>query len=184
MVAVTALTKRVGAAPPNNPRLRAVWTADLCTLGFWLAEHSQLDDATAVLRDLRRETGTVDAIRFFGADSHLCATLLDATIAVSRSRADAAVRLAAADSAMAEGPVYVFAGDFGNLVVARLYQRLGQPASALRVIRRRSYYWTPPGTFYLAEKLRLQKAVAEAVGDRAAVEEADRLLRAFSASTH
>jgi hypothetical protein len=55
--------------------------------------------------------------------------------------------------------------DYGNIVAARLFERIGQPARARAALRRRPYY-AFPGTIFLAEVLLDRARIAARMGDR------------------
>lgn len=98
--------------------------------------------------------------------------MLDAIGAVHRKDARAGGAVAALDTLMLAGP-FQFGVDFGNLVVARLHEQLGNVAAALRAVRRRPYDWdTAP--LYLSTFLREEGRLAALAGDRAGSERAYR----------
>lgn len=158
------VTARARRAAPVGARARALRVGDLCAGGLWHAERGDEATAARMLSGLRAEEHFADSLLFFAADPRLCARLVDAALAVRSDPARSVARVRSADSAMAIGPAS-FGADFGNVLLATLYRRLGDPASALRCIRRRSYYWTSPGTLFLAEKLRLEADMARSIGD-------------------
>jgi hypothetical protein len=61
---------------------------------------------------------------------------------------------------------YQFGVDFGNLVLARLYERHGDVPAASRVIARRPYDWDT-GPLYLSTYLREEGRLAALAGDTA-----------------
>ena len=69
------------------------------------------------------------------------------------------------DSLMLTGPAVSDAGTYAPLVVARLYERLGEPQRALDALRRRGYLSGWPR--YLATARREEGRLALAVGDSA-----------------
>ena len=91
--------------------------------------------------------------------------MLDAMTATSSRASNAGTLLARLDSTLATAP-YVFGIDFGNLVLARLYETRGEHAAALRVLRRRPYDWdTAPLdlTTYLQEEGRLAALTGDTI---------------------
>jgi hypothetical protein len=96
----------------------------------------------------------------------LCASVLEAALAVSSGRADAPVRLAYADSLFIFSPVSVYW--YYTLVVARLHVALGDPAMALHILRRR---WVGVGEnaaiALLSPGMREEGRLAEMIGDTA-----------------
>jgi hypothetical protein len=69
------------------------------------------------------------------------------------------------DSLLAVAP-YQFGVDFGNLVLAHLYELRGDAPAALRAVRRRPYDWDT-GPLYLTTYLRAEGQLAALTGDRA-----------------
>ncbi|HEU4565457.1 MAG TPA: hypothetical protein VFS05_12430, partial [Gemmatimonadaceae bacterium] len=99
-----------------------------------------------------------------------CAEILDAQLAVVSGQRDALDRVRALDSLMLGGPAAGDAASYAYLVVARLYERLGEPESALSAIRRRAYMTGWPR--YLATAWREEGSLAERVGERDAARRA------------
>jgi hypothetical protein len=72
------------------------------------------------------------------------------------------------------------AGDaitYAPILIARLYERLGEPRRALQAIRKRSYMSSWPR--YLATALREEGRLAQLVGDQAGAQEAYERYLAF-----
>lgn len=95
---------------------------------------------------------------------HTCALLLRALDAVLAGRPDAETALARADSAFQEGP----GGPqypYSQILLARLFERLGHAEAALRNLRDRCRF-CPGSVFYLADRLRDEGRLAAALGDR------------------
>jgi hypothetical protein len=96
----------------------------------------------------------------------LCASVLEAALAVSSRRADAPARLAYADSIFIFSPVSVYW--YYPLVVSRLHLALGDPVRALHILRRR---WVGVGDnaaiSLLSSGMREEGRLAAATGDTA-----------------
>jgi hypothetical protein len=69
------------------------------------------------------------------------------------------------DSLMLSGPAVSDAATYANIVVGRLYVRLGQPRAALDAYRRRTYMTGWPR--YLATIRREEAVIAASIGERA-----------------
>jgi hypothetical protein len=74
-----------------------------------------------------------------GANPATCAELLDVSLAIAERGAAARDRLAHLDSLMLSGPAVGDAMRYANLVIARHYRAIGDPAHALAALQRRSY---------------------------------------------
>jgi DNA-binding SARP family transcriptional activator/Tfp pilus assembly protein PilF len=153
----------------------AVRLADVCVLAQWrLASHD-----TAAARVAVRTLRAGVASRFpvpVGASPMTCAELIDVSLAVAERGAGARDRLAHLDSLMLSGPAVSDAMRYANLIVARHYQALGDPAHALAALRRRSYMRGWPR--YRATGLQLQVDLALQLGDSAAARSAYQRLMA------
>ena len=98
----------------------------------------------------------------------LCATLLDAALAVAGRRADARELLTRADSVFIYSSVVLYS--YYSLVASELYAALGEDAEALRVLRRRGVGQDGPAeVILLTSTLREEARFAAATGDTAGV---------------
>lgn len=103
---------------------------------------------------------------------HTCARLLRALDAVLAGRSDAGTALARADSVFREGP----GGpqhSYAKLLLARLFERMGDPEAALRNLRDRCLF-CPGSVHYLADRLRMEGRLAAGLGDREGASDAYR----------
>jgi hypothetical protein len=108
----------------------------VCAAGLWLADRRDFSRAARLAA--RLDGGTNG--RPPDASSVVCAATIEALAASGTSRADAGQRLATLDSLARAYPVVTsWIITPANLVVARLSERRGQPATALAAVRRRSY---------------------------------------------
>jgi DNA-binding SARP family transcriptional activator/tetratricopeptide (TPR) repeat protein len=149
---------------PEAPTLarREARLADRCVIGQW----DLLRGHTAGIRDVISElrgAGLPRDLVLIAANPHTCAEILEATLAVATGSVDAPERVARLDSLMLGGPSAGDAAAYVHLVVARLYERIGQPRRALDAIRRRPYMTGWPR--YLATTRREQGRLAATVGD-------------------
>lgn len=163
--AATRLESFVATAPLMTPADSAVRQADVCVVGQWRLSQHDTTGARAAIRALR----AVGTPRFpvpLGANPLACAELIDVSLAVIERGVGARERLAHLDSLMLSGPAVGDAMRYANLLVARHYQALGDPAHALAALRRRSYMRGWPR--YRATGLQLQVDLALQLGDSAA----------------
>jgi len=162
--AAVSLASYTNARPQQEPGARAEQLADECVIEQWrlhIGDRSSARRAIARLRaaEMPRQTVLVSANQF------ACATLLEAALAVETGRADAEERVEALDSLMLSGPAISDATTYANIVLARLYQRLGNPRAALAAFRRRSYMSCWPR--YLATIRHDEAQLASTLGDTA-----------------
>ncbi len=98
-------------------------------------------------------------------DRRLCASVLDAALAVAAHRPDARLLLARADSIWVYSLTAVWW--YYTPVVGRLYDAIGEPREALRVFRRRFVASNDPGEAAgLTTLLREEGRLAASLGDR------------------
>jgi tetratricopeptide (TPR) repeat protein len=162
--AAAARLEALAAGAPQTLADSAVRLADLCVLGQWRLASHDTAGARAAVRALR--AGVV--ARFpvpVGGSPMMCAELVDVSLAVAQHGAGARERLAHLDSLMLGGPAVSDATRYANLIVARHYQTLGDPAHALAALRRRSFMRGWPR--YRATGLQLQIDLATQMGDTA-----------------
>ena len=167
IAAIGALEQSVGAGRRVTSADSAVRLADRCVLGqWWLAMHDTVA-ARRAERALRAAEGATP-LRFtvpVGSNPSTCAELLDVGLAIGERGAAARDRLAHLDSLMLSGPAVGDAMRYFNLVIARHYQSIGDPAHALAALQRRSFMRGWPR--YRATGLRLQIEMATQLGDTA-----------------
>lgn len=110
-------------------------------------------------------TGTPEPTALDG-NRRLCATLLEAAVAVSARRADARDLLLRADSIFIYSNVVLYS--YYPVVAARLYEVLGADVEALRLLRRRAVALDgPEDVSLLSTTLRAEGRLASAAGDTA-----------------
>ena len=176
--AAEQLSAMVRTSRPATASDSALRLADVCVLGQWrLATR----DTTAVRRTVRtlRGSNSTTPPRVpvpVGANPATCAELLDVSLAIAERGAAARDRLAHLDSLMLSGPAVGDAMRYANLVIARQYRAIGDPAHAVAALQRRSYMRGWPR--YRATGLRLLIDVALETGDTATAESARARLQA------
>ncbi len=165
--AVDAMQRNVDAERRLTPADSAVRLADVCVLGQWRLAMQDTSAARQAERALR--AGANGGLPRFpvpvGSNPSTCAELLDVSLAIAERGRAARDRLAHLDSLMLGGPAVGDAMRYTNLVIARHYQSIGDPAHALAALQRRSFMRGWPR--YRATGLRLQIAAATQVGDTA-----------------
>jgi hypothetical protein len=170
--AARALARVVRSTPASGPS-EVERVLDLCVLGQWQA--SEKDIAS-----VQRTVAALGAVRpgglggLPGSDSaevaqvvRLCAAVLDAVRADVRGSPEARARVATADSlarTLPFGVAYGREGGATNLVLARLWERQGEPARALQAVRRRgsAFLWS---AMYMASFLAEEGRLAALTGD-------------------
>jgi hypothetical protein len=158
------LIRAVSESLPSEPVARQRYVYELFTLGeYRLAQGnpSAARQAATLLRGLPVPRDSVWLNRI----ATLAALLLDAHLAVLDKRPEARTLLSRADSALRTDaePVYFF--EFGNIIVAGLWEASGDPVRALAAIRRRIFDLSHPP--FLTTSLRLEGRLADLAGDRA-----------------
>ena len=153
-------------AAPLSPTVAdsAVRLSDLCVLGQWRQANGDTNGARAAVSALRNVSVPAFPVPV-GANPRACAELIDVSLAVGRDEPGARAKLAHLDSLMLGGPSVGDAVRYANLVVARQYSALGEPAMALAALQRHSFMRGWPR--YRATGLKLQVSLALALRDSA-----------------
>jgi hypothetical protein len=135
---------------------------DLCAAEQWKVWHGTTGGARRAARLLSRPAkGVPDDPAL--SDRRWCAQLLSTLVTALDDSPSADVALSRFDALMRAGPRPAgFVGVYGNLVLARLYQRRGQVRSALAASRRT---WDVP--FFVSSYLRMEGGLAARMGNRA-----------------
>ena len=147
----------------------AVRLSDLCVLGQWRQANGDVGGARAAVRALRASAVPAFPVPV-AANPRACAELIDVSVGVATSEPGARAKLAHLDSLMLGGPSVGDAMRYANLVVARQYSALGEPAMALAALHRRSFMRGWPR--YRATGLKMQVSLALALRDSAAARSA------------
>ena len=165
--AATELSRATASAVTEGVSSAA---SDDCVLAQWRLAH---DDTTAVAQTIVALRSAATASQGDAAGpAAACAVLLDAWFAVVATLPDARARLdrtsALAFTAVTAGQVSAYA----PVLLARLYERLGQRRRALEVLRRRPYMAGWPA--YLATAWAAEGRLSEATSDSASARRAYR----------
>jgi hypothetical protein len=158
---VRDLLRDIRETPERRQTGRAVLNVDLCVLGLWQVQRAEWESAHRMLARLL-EPGVAAEVIPPWTPSHVCAAVIDASIAVGRKRTDAGPVLTRADSLVSAG---WFTSAPLNLILARLWEAEGDLPRALRAVRR-SEYDDPTGPAYLGTRLRTEGRIAALAGDR------------------
>jgi hypothetical protein len=144
---------------------RAARDANLCVSENWRTLRREGARTRETIARLRQPWVGEDSLGV--ARSNLvCATLLEAVVAQRTLGAEVSYPLRRLDSLMLLGPAATNEVEtFGNLVVAQLYERAGEPEAALAALRRRPYQWAY-GPMFLTTFLREEGRLAASTGDR------------------
>ena len=158
------LARGVAARAAAVPSARSVQLADACVLAHWRLAHGDTAGVQRAIEALRTDPAE-DDLPPFSARPAACAELLDASLAVAEKRPDAAARVARLDSLSLTSAATGQASAYAPLLLARLFERLGDPARALEAVRKRPYMTGWPR--YLATMLREEGRYATLAGEPA-----------------
>jgi hypothetical protein len=156
--AASTLDDAVGDGPVVGRSTSEGWLADACVLAQWRLHHDDTTQVRATIARLRgwhrRLTSTAVA-----TTPAACAELLEASHAVITRQADARARVVRLDSLAFTTQVAGDASAYAPIVVARLFERLGDVPSARLALRKVQ----PIGehTRYGAAAARYERALAE-----------------------
>jgi DNA-binding SARP family transcriptional activator/tetratricopeptide (TPR) repeat protein len=131
--AARALADAVGNAPVVGTSTSEGWLADACVLAQWRLHRGDTTQVRATIARLRGWTRRL-ASTVVAATPAACAELLEASHAVVTRQGDARARVARLDSLAFTPQVAGDASHYAPIVVARLYERLGDVPSAQRVL--------------------------------------------------
>lgn len=175
VLAARALSATADAPARREPAARALQLADACVLAQWRAApwspERAIDPAPVrrAIAALRADALPRVAVPV-GAAPRACADMVEAMLAVTRGTRDAGALVARLDDRLLSGPALGDASAWATLAVARLYDRLGDPARARRTVAQRP--WLNGWPRYRATALRMQAELAMRTGDRAAAADA------------
>jgi hypothetical protein len=173
--AAEALRPAAVLRPSAQPSARAEQVGNACVLAQWRLQQGDTSGVRQTLGWLRAEPLRSARVgRPITTGPLACAELLTATAAVVLRQPDAPRLVARLDSLAFTAGVSGDAIAYAPILIARLHERLGDSAGALRAIRRRVYGLGWPR--YLATQLRDEARYASAVG---AVEEGRTALRQY-----
>ena len=154
------------AANPSDSVQRAVRYTDRCMLGLWWVHQNEVDLAAQMLGLLRvaEPTGT---FLFTGDDKALCVAMLEASTASARGLPGSSHLVAALDSLVRRGPSSSWRLE-ATLILARLYEQIGNTAAALDAIRRRPTDSPSYASTFLHEEGRLSAVLGDTVAAKRA----------------
>jgi serine/threonine-protein kinase len=163
---------RVVDAPPLRGAGARLQFMDICAMGMWRVARGDAAAAGTAAERLRATripglTGR-DSVSFV-QHREFCSALLEASRAVAQGRSDAGPQVAHADSLARTYILEVCCGEAvtdANLILAQLWERLGDRESALRALRRRAggYFLE---SLYVSTFLREEGRLAALTGDTA-----------------
>ena len=161
--AVRSLAEYADAPAASSRDARALQLADMCIIEQWRVWHGMMQGATPVIATLR-SSPLPRVVVPLSPNQVACGDILDAMVSVLTQQPDAFRAVVRLDSLMLGGPAVSDAGTYAHIVVARLYERLGEPRRALEAIRNRTYMVGWPR--YLATARRQEGRLAALLGDR------------------
>jgi tetratricopeptide repeat protein len=165
VVAARELSRTEAATLSKDSDERARQLKDRCFLEHWRLHRGQAAGGTPILAVLRAAEEPRDSA-YTVSVARICSAAISAWQAVLQKSPVADRSLAVFDSVALTGPpgwTYFF--QYGNLLLARLFEARGDRPRALAVIRRRHYFLGPP--LYLSHYLREEARLAATLGDRA-----------------
>jgi len=151
--------------------------ADLCVLSQWRISRGDTTGVEIAIDVLRRAGATIRHLPPVSAAPAACAELLDGSLVALMRRGDVLTRIERLDSLALTSQTAGDAIAYAPILIARLYERLGEPRRALQAIRKRSYMSSWPR--YLATAWREEGRLAQLVGDHAGAQEAYKRYLAF-----
>lgn len=159
--AAEELRRTVDAPDANRGAASEERARDLCVLAQWEVHQGETQPAEALIPEL---TGLVsDTIPAASSVAAVCARLVEALVAVHEDRPDAGEAVDRLDSLLGEGPPDDAIRHQGNLSLARLLERRGEHAAALRTVRR---FRVTPARDFQSTVLRIRGRLAAEVGER------------------
>ena len=150
---------------PRSARARAEQALDICVEGIWNNARAKAGSLSSTILRLSQLSSPRDT-SLLASTGVFCAEILRATASVAQGKSNVTREVAALDSLLATGPpVMREIRHAGNLELARIYEKLGQAALALRAVRRRAYF--NGDLAFLPTALREEGRLARLTGDRA-----------------
>jgi DNA-binding SARP family transcriptional activator len=160
--AAVRLAELTAASPLTVPATWDSWLANACVASQWRLARRDTSRIRTTIELLRSHPHLEPTLRVSTAPL-ACAELLEAGLAVV-TRRDARARLARVDSLVFTPQVAGDAATYAPLLIARLFEEAGDPASALAAIRRRGHPAAWPR--YIAAMWLQEGRLAALSGDR------------------
>jgi eukaryotic-like serine/threonine-protein kinase len=154
--AAREIARRVSRPVPTEDSRRFYYFADVCMLERWKLAHGDARTARTSINALRASGASFESMR----DG--CVLTLEAQLAFVSRSADLRQHVERLDSLLATAPMSAIR-DPGNIVVAQLWESLGEPAKALAAVRRREFLLGR--AVYLRTLLREEARLARITGD-------------------
>ncbi|HEX5075104.1 MAG TPA: BTAD domain-containing putative transcriptional regulator [Gemmatimonadaceae bacterium] len=161
--AARELTELAGPGPSRSTTSSATWISDVCVLAQWRLAHGDTAGVRESIKALASARSDIPSPFPVSPAPNACAALVDAALAVVRGLPDAGARLERIDSLVFTPQVTGDAIAYAPLLLARLHERRGDAASALRALRRRTYMSGWPR--YLANTWLEEARLATQLGD-------------------
>jgi tRNA A-37 threonylcarbamoyl transferase component Bud32 len=162
--AARRVERRARAPLSRDARQRAIQYAEMCAAAMWRLAHGDTAETGVTIARLRAGLAPEDSASYHGGSPIVCHAMVTALYEQATGGSAARDALGRLDSLQSAG-LYVFGTDFGNLVLARLYETRGNLQAALAALRRRPYDWDS-GPEYLSTFLREEGRLAALTGDR------------------
>ncbi len=154
---------------PRDSTERVQRYADICALEQWRLHQGSTKTTAQAIAKLRTVKNPTEWMEFV---AQRCALVLEAWSGALNRRVDRSRVLSQLDSLMKTGPPGLFATEFANLLISRLYERQGDLPRAVAAIRRGGEFAIGPNP-YLSTYLREDGRLSALVGDH------DRAVRAY-----
>jgi hypothetical protein len=159
-----AAAKRLSALLASGSAVTAEASrfANLCAVGQWQLAHGDGSGIAGIIDQLRSAPPSRTALAVSTAPV-ACAEMLDAWWSVVTRAPDAPGQVARLDSLVLAGPAAGDGSAYASILIARLFERLGQNDQALAAIQRRPYLYGWPR--YLTTQLRKEGRLAALAGN-------------------
>lgn len=165
--AATTLASFVAADPGAAPTTSDSWLADGCVVAQWRLSHGDTAGVSRIVSALRQHK-VLRTTPLVSTAPDACAELLDAWLLVVTGHRGARARVLRLDSLVFTGQVAGDAAAYAPILTARLLERVGDLAGALRATQKRAHLSSSPR--YLATMWREEGRLAERVDPRVAAD--------------
>lgn len=155
--ALETLTERDPWAPLSRPVTSGGALANACVVAQWGLSRGDTTNVRRTIDALQAAAGAAAVTSPVSASPAACVELLDAWTSVVLRPASARGHLLRVDSLVFTPQTAGDAAQYANIVLARLFARIGDTSSALAAVRRRPYMTGAPR--YLSSAMRLEIAL-------------------------